>query len=427
MIILDKALEERERIGKPVQIAVIGAGYMARGILAHILDGPPGIRLAAVCSRRPDAAAKLLGSLAVEPVAADSAESLEQAVAAGKTALTQDPTVVCAADSIDVVIETTGEIEYGAKICLNAIERGKHLVLVNAELDCTVGPILASYARRAGTVLTNTDGDEPGVVLNLLRYVRGIGLHPLLAGNIKGFLDHSRTPETQRAFAETVGQRAHMVTSFADGTKLAMEATLVANATGFTVLRRGMTGFRVDHVGDVLGQVEDSQLVKMGGAVDFVLGAAPGTGAFVVGRTENPLKQEYLRYFKMGDGPLYVFYQPWHLPQADAPLTAARAALFLDAAVSPRGAPVCEVVAIAKRDLEAGEEVDSIGGFTVYGVIERADVAADENLLPIGVAVGCVLRRDVAANAALTYDDVELPEGRIVDRLRGEQRSQLVP
>ena len=159
-----------------------------------------------------------------------------------------------------------------------------------------------------------------------------------------------------------------------------MEATLVANATGFTVIRRGMTGFRVDHVADVLGQVEDSQLVEMGGAVDFALGAEPGTGAFVVSRTEHSVKREFLRYFKMGDGPLYVFYQPWHLPQADAPLTAARAALFLDAAVSPQGAPVCEVVAMAKRDLKAGEEVDSIGGFTVYGVIERADVAAHESL-----------------------------------------------
>ena len=427
MIILDNALEERERNGRPLQLAVIGAGYMARGILAHILDGPPGIRLAAVCSRRPEAAAELLSTVAVEPVSTDSAESLERAVAVGKIALTQDPSVVCAAASIDVVIETTGEIEYGARFCLNAIESRKHVVLVNAELDATVGPILASYARRGGTVLTNTDGDEPGVVLNLLRYVRSIGLHPLLAGNIKGFLDHSRTPETQREFAESVGQRPEMVTSFADGTKLAMEATLVANATGFTVLRRGMTGFRVDHVGDVLGQVEDSQLVRTEGAVDFVLGASPGSGAFVVGRTENPLKREYLRYFKMGDGPLYVFYQPWHLPQADAPLTAARAALFLDAAVSPRGAAVCEVVAIAKRDLQAGEEVDAIGGFTVYGVIERADIAANEDLLPIGVAIGCALRRDVAANTALTYSDVEIPPGRLVDRLRDEQRSQLAP
>jgi len=427
VIILDTALEERERSGRPLRFAIVGAGHLARGIIAHILEGPPGIRLAVVCSRRPDAATGLLQALDVEPVEARSASDIERAIAAGKTAVTADARAVCESSSIDVIIEATGDIEHGATVCLDAISAGKHVVLVNAELDSTIGPLLAFRARQAGTVLTNTDGDEPGVVLNLLRYVRSIGLRPLLAGNLKGLLDHSRTPETQRAFAEATGQRAHMVTSFADGTKLAMEATLVANATGFTVLQRGMTGFQVDHVRDVLDCVDAESLLANGGAVDFALGAAPGTGAFVVGYTDHPVKQEYLRSFKMGDGPLYVFYTPWHLPQADAPLTAARAALFNDAAVTPKNGPVCEVITIAKRDLETGDELDGIGGFTAYGVIERSDIAASETLLPIGVAEGCRVRRAVRAGAPISYGDVEIPPGRLVDRLRDEQRELFSP
>ncbi len=427
MIILDTALEERERAGQPLRLALVGAGHVARGIMPHILDGPPGIRLSVVCSRRPDAAAALLRGLDIEPVDARSVADIELAIAAGTTAVAVDARAVCESPSIDVVIEATGEIERGAQICLDAIASRKHVVLVNAELDSTVGPILAWQARQAGTVLTNTDGDEPGVILNLVRYVRSIGLRPLMVGNLKGLLDHSRTPETQRAFAEATGQRPHMVTSFADGTKLAMEATLVANATGFTILQRGMTGFRVDHVRDVLEHVDARDLLATGGVIDFVLGAEPGTGAFVVSHTDHPLKQEYLRSFKMGDGPLYVFYQPWHLPQADVALTAARAALFRDAAVSPLGGPVCEVIAIAKRDLQAGDELDGIGGFTAYGMIERSEIASSRGLLPIGVANGCGVQRDVLAGTAISYDDVDIPPGRFVDRLRDEQRALFSP
>ncbi len=427
MIILDTALEERERAGQPLRVALVGAGHVARGIMPHILEGPPGIRLSVVSSRRPDAAAALLHALDVDTVDVQSVSDIERAIAAGTTAVTANAQAVCESPSIDVVIEATGEVEHGAQVCLDAIASRKHVVLVNAELDSTLGPILASRAREAGTVLTNTDGDEPGVILNLVRYVRSIGLRPLLVGNLKGLLDHSRTPETQRTFAEATGQRPHMVTSYADGTKLAMEATLVANATGFTILQRGMTGFRVGHVRDVLEHVDAESLLAAGGVVDFVLGAEPGTGAFVVAHTDHPLKQEYLRSFKMGDGPLYVFYQPWHLPQADVALTVGRAALFHDAAVTPLGGPVCEVISIAKRDLEAGDELDGIGGFTAYGVIERSDTALNDGLLPIGVASGCVVKRDVPAGTAISYGDVDVPPGRLVDRLREEQQALFSP
>ena len=132
-----------------------------------------------------------------------------------------------------------------------------------------------------------------------------------------------------------------------------METTLVANATGFGVAQRGMRGHRCDHVKDVLSFYETEELLD-GGYVDYVLGAQPGTGAFVVGHSEHPVHREYLGHFKMGEGPFYVFYTPWHLPQAEACLTAARAAIFHDASVTPLAGPRDDVVTIAKRDLRAG-------------------------------------------------------------------------
>ena len=202
--------------------------------------------------------------------------------------------------------------------------------------------------------------------MNLSRYVRAIGLEPVLAGNLKGLLDPYRTPETQREFAAAVGQKERMVTSFADGTKLSLEATITANALGFGVARRGMTGHRCEHVNDAAGFFDPQELLR-GGIVDFVLGAQPGSGAFVVGYRDDPGRQRYLSYFKLGDGPLYTFYQPWHLPNFDVPLTVARAVLFHDAAVTPVGAPRCEVVTIAKRDLPEGAALDGMGGFDCYG------------------------------------------------------------
>jgi len=199
-----------------------------------------------------------------------------------------------------------------------------------------------------------------------------------------------------------------------------MEMAVVANATGFRVGRRGMYGPKCTHVTEALTLYPMDQLLN-GGLVDYVLGAEPGPGVFVLGYNEHPIKRQYAQYFKMGDGPLYVFYTPYHLPHLEVPLTAARAVLFQDAAIAPLAGPVCDVITLAKRDLKADELLDGIGGFTSYGVLENSDVVQAENLLPMGLAEGCRLKRDIARDQAITYADVELPEGRLCDRLRAEQ------
>jgi predicted homoserine dehydrogenase-like protein len=290
-------------------------------------------------------------------------------------------------------------------------------------LDATVGPLLASYARDAGVVYTQTDGDEPAVAMNLIRFVRSLGLRAVAAGNVKGFYDPYRNPETQAAFAAEVGQDAQMVASYADGTKLTLESTVTANATGFRVARRGMVGYRCEHVRD-LAALLDAEQVLSEPVIDFTVGAEPGSGAFVVVYEDDADAMRYLRYFKLGDGPLYVFYTPFHLPHLEVGLTAARCALASDPAVAPAAGPVCEAVTVAKQDLRAGDVLDGPGGFATYALAENADVSTSARLLPIGLSERRRLTRDVSRDESIGFADVEEREPTLADRLYDEQAAR---
>jgi predicted homoserine dehydrogenase-like protein len=423
MIILDTALRKREENDTPIQVALVGAGYQGRGLALQILTAMPGMRLAAVANRtlsRAETAYTQAGVDAEDVRRVKTVSDLETAVAQRRYAVTDDASLVCEAEGIDAVIEATGTFEFGAQVALAALEHGKHLILSNAELDATVGPILKVYADRAGVVLTDIDGDQPASMMNLYRFVDLIGYRPVLVGNIKGLLDHYRTPETQKEWAEMHNQAPYMVTSFADGTKISMENAVAANATGFPVGQRGMYGPECEHVTEALDLFPTEELLETG-LTDYILGAEPGPGVFVIGYNEHPEMQRRTAILKMGDGPFYVFYTPYHIPHLEGPLTVARAVLFEDAAVTPKGGPVCEVPALAKRDLRAGETLDGLGGFLTYGWIDNADACRRDNLLPLGLADGARLTRDVPKDQALTFDDVERPEGRLIDRLWMEQ------
>ena len=420
MILVDKALAERQQKGNPVRVAMVGAGYSGRNIAYQIIKSFPGLRLVAIANRTLAAAREAYSAAGVTEVhTVENQNALEQAIRDERFAVTDDAAVACEAEGIDAIIEATGTIEFGARVVMRAVEHGKHVILMNVELDATLGPILKAHADRAGVVYSNSDGDEPGVAMNMIRFVKSIGLKPMLAGNLKGLYDPYRTPETQRAFAESHNQKATTMASFADGTKLSMELTVLANATGFRVGKRGMYGPALNHVNESSKFFLDKLLD--GGMVDFLLGAEPSNGAFVLGYSEDPVKAAYLKYLKMGGGPLYTFYTPFHLPQLEIPLTVARAVLFRDATVAPLGGPVCDVIAVAKRDLKAGEILDGLGGFTCYALIENYDLARREKALPMGVSEGCGLRRNVSKDQLVTYEDVELPEDRLCDKLRQEQ------
>jgi predicted homoserine dehydrogenase-like protein len=431
VIIVDRALAEREAEGRPVRFGVIGAGFMGRGVVNQVVNSVPGMELPVVCNRNLDRAIRAYQDAGVPEeriVEAREPEDVDQAAADGRVVVTDDPSIVTRAETIDAICDVTGAVEYGAKVALQAIGHGKHVVLLNAEVDATVGPLLKARADEQGVIVSGADGDQPGVQMNLFRFVRSLGLTPLLCGNVKGLQDRFRNPTTQAGFAAQWGQDPHMVTSFADGTKISFEQAIVANATGMTVARRGMYGHEFDgHVDDATSLFDVDELTELGGIVDYVVGSRPGPGVFVYGTHPDPAQQHYLHLYKLGTGPLYSFYTPYHLCHFEVPLSIARVVLFRDPVIQPLDGPRVEVITRAKKPLEPGEAIDGLGGYATYGECETADVTRTERLLPIGVAEGCVVTRHVAVDEPLTYDDVELPTGRLIDELRAEQDALFAP
>jgi predicted homoserine dehydrogenase-like protein len=425
MVILDTALAKRQSENNPVKVALVGAGFMGRGIVLQIANSVPGMELVAIFNRTTEGAKRAYREAGIENFeVVNNQADLEHRIAKGKYSIVEDPFLLCKAGNIDVIIEVTGAVEFSSRLVFEAIQNKKHVVIMDAELDGTVGAILKVYADKAGVVITNADGDQPGVEMNLFRFVKSIGVKPVLCGNIKGLQDPYRNPTTQEGFAKKWGQNPAMVTSFADGTKVSFEQAIVANATGMTIGRRGMFGPTLPS-GTPLKEVMDKYplevLLSGPGIVDYVVGAEPGPGVFVLGTHDHPKQQHYLNLYKLGEGPLYLFYTPYHLCHFEVPLTAARAVLFNDAAITPLGAPLVEVVATAKINLKAGAKLDGIGCYMTYGQCETAEITAEQQLLPMGLAEGCVLTRDIQRDQVITYADVILPKDRFCDKLRLEQ------
>ncbi len=216
-----------------------------------------------------------------------------------------------------------------------------------------------------------------------------------------------------------------MVTSFADGTKISFEQAIVANATGMRVAKRGMygptvpTGTSDAGGGGLVPRTTSCWTGRESSTTSS--GAVPSPGVFVLATQDHPIQRHYLELYKLGPGPFYCFYTPYHLCHFEAPYSVARAVFFADAAIAPLGPPLVDVIATAKTDLSAGQAIDGLGGYMTYGQAENAETARAEGLLPIGLAEGATLRRAVPKDAVLTYEDVVVPAGRVCDRLRAEQ------
>ncbi len=421
MIIVDKALQERQKQGKLIKVGMVGAGTMGRGIVLQIMTAVPGMEVVVISNRTIDRARDAYNLAGIEELAVvDSVEKLDAAIESKKYAITDDAMLLCNAKGLDAVLEVTGSIDFGASVALETIKNRKHIIMMNAEVNGTIGPLLKKYADEAGVVLTDSDGDQPGVIMNLYRFVQGIGCKPVLAGNIKGLHDPYRNPTTQENFARTHGLSANMATSFVDGTKISFEMAIVANATGLTVAKRGMHGYDCKTLDEAKNLFTNDRVIEEGW-VDYIVGAQPSPGVFVLGYHDNPVQKIYLHLYKLGDGPLYTFYRPYHLCHFEVANTIARAVLFKDATITPIADPVVDVVTTAKRDLKAGEVLDGIGFYLTYGLCEKSDVVRQEKLLPMGLSEGCTLIRDIPKDQVLTFDDVQIPEGRLREKLWHEQ------
>ncbi len=423
MMMVDTALKARHAAGKPIRLGILGAGCVGRGLTNQLVNTTQGIKIAAIYNRTIERAHDAFRYAGVEQTTEVSSQSaLDAAIEAGKFVVTGDPMLLARSPHVDVIIDVTGAVELGAHVVLEAFKHGKDVILMNAELDATIGPILQVYADKAGVILSACDGDEPAVQINLHRWVAGMGLTPRVMGNVKGLQDAYRNPTTQKGYADTWGQTPQMCTSFADGSKVSFEQAIVANATGFGVLQRGMTR-GLEYRGDVmkLGQLYDLDVLRQrGGIVDYIVGT-PYTKIYCLAEHPDPKQQHYLRLYKMGDGPLYSFFTPLHLVHFEVHNTIGRVVLFRDGVAKPLGGPVVEVCAVAKRDLKKGEVLDNYGMYMTYGEGVNADEMSRMRYLPEGLVEGCTLKADIPKDGVLTYDHVELPVGRLADQLRAEQ------
>jgi predicted homoserine dehydrogenase-like protein len=426
MIIVDSALKAREAAGRPIQVGMVGAGFMGQGLTNQITNSVPGMRMAAIYNRKPKRAEGVYRYSGLEDVARVETQSdLDAAILAGRPAVADDPMLICRSPHIDVIVDVTGSVEFGARVFMEAFDYGKHVVMMNAEVDATIGPILQTYAKRAGVTLSACDGDEPGLQMNLVRWVAGLGLIPRVVCNVKGLQDPYRNPTTQQEWAERWQQNPAMVTSFADGSKISFEQTIVANATGFKVRQRGMTrGLVYDgSIMDVARLYDLDELRELGGVVDYTVGPS-GVKAFVLAEHTDPKQRHYLNLYKMGEGPLYPFWVPYHLVHFETPFSIARVVDLGDNLAPPLGGPEVEVCAVAKRDLHTGEVLDGYGMYLTYGEATNVEEMSSGRYLPEGLVEGCRLLRSIPQDQVITYDDVVLPEGRLADRLRADQYRQ---
>ena len=415
-------LVERERSGRPIAVGLVGAGQMGMGLVSQVacMRGMRIMAIADLMIDRAHQAFRAAGIAEQEIVVADDPGMADAAFAMGRRVVTRSADLLPQLPGLEAIIEATGIPDLGARIAFNAILGRKHVVLLNVETDVTVGPLLKRMADLAGVVYTGAAGDEPAATLELYQFAQALGLEIICAGKGKNNpLDRAATPDMLAAEARLKGAAPKMLCSFVDGTKTMVEMAALANATGLLPSRRGLHGptTTVDQLARVFSLRDQGGILDRPGVVDYAIGnVAPGV--FLVFTSTLHVVVDELRYLKMGDGPNWALYRPYHLTSLETPLSVARAVLDGEATIAPSCGLVAEVITVAKRRLRAGETIDGIGGFTVYGLVEHASIAHEEQLLPLGLAQGATLRRDLPPDTPLTYGDVSLDERQTVVQLR---------
>ncbi len=420
---LHRRLRELAGEGGQIRVGLVGAGQMGEG-LAVVLEQMPGIEPSVVVDaarERAMGAFESAGVPASEVVETDDPDRAVSAISDGHRVATRNLTIAWC-EPIDMSVEATGVPEVGAQVAQGAIEAGKHVLQMNVETDATVGYILRHMAKEAGVVYTLSGGDEPGAIMELYDFVAALGLEVVSAGKGKNNrLDRTATPETVAEVARRRRMNPKMLASFVDGTKTMVEMTSLANGIGFVPDLRGMHGPRVtvDTIASTYIPASEGGVLSGPGKVDYGRGIAPGV--FVVFTTSHPKLIRDLGYLSMGPGPYYALYRPYHLANIETPISIARAVLTGDTTLATDHPPTAETVAFAKRNLATGEVIDDLGGYRVYGMIENAERAAKEGLLPVGLAPGAVVTSPVRSGQPITFGDVQLNEASPIVSLRRRQ------
>ncbi|MEM7503649.1 MAG: NAD(P)-dependent oxidoreductase [Pseudomonadota bacterium] len=361
---------------RPIQIGVIGTGFVARHFVLELLRRSEW-QLGRVLTRRP----------------LDSVEGFPE------DALTDSPEELI--ESADIVFECTGDVTYATRQIGAAMAAGRPVVTLNPEFHVTTGSALVAQG-----YLTEAEGDQPGVIASLYGEAVALGFEPVVLGNIKGFLNLTPTLSDMKYWAERQGISLQMVTSFTDGTKLQVEQCLVGNFFGANIAREGLLGPENDDIqatGDLLGEAAGSagELIT-----DYVLSRKLPHGVFVVAR-HQAAQQDALRYLKLGDGPYYTLLRPNIFVHLEVFKTLERVARGDTALLHNSARPRLSVAAVAKCGLKPGDTITrGCGSFELRGMCVR--IADRPDHLPIGLADNIRLIRTVEPGQPLTFDDVEI-------------------
>mgnify|MGYP000306632035 CR=1 FL=1 len=411
---INERLRELHAKGTPVSVGLVGAGQMGQEILCTV-QAMRGITIPVVVDvtfERVQLACQLARVDPDRVICTNDPDAARRAIEAGRLVAATDWRLVTALPGVQAVVDATGLPELGVAIALESIHAKKHIVMMNVECDITVGALLKRRADEAGVIYTLAAGDEPAAILELYRFATALGFEIVAAGKGKNNpLDITATPDAVAARAKAREMSARVLCEFVDGSKTAVEMCSVANATGLVPDVRGMHGATATR--DTLHQIfcpkADGGVLNRKGVVDYAIGVHPGV--FVVFTTDQPRLRHGLIQRDMGRGPNYLLFRPYHLCSIEVPLTAAQAVIYGESSGHPLPRPVAECIAVAKRPLKAGEKLDAIGEYCYRGSIDTVEAARAEHLLPLGLACGCVLRRDVPPGQAIRYDDLaEVPD-----------------
>ncbi len=437
---LHRLLKQREADNKPLRVALIGAGKFGTMFLSQA-PRTPGMRLIAVADLDPARARGALTRVGW-PATALNAGSTSDALKNGKVFFTDDPMAVIANSDVEIVIDATGHAASGIEHVLACCEYGKHIIMVNVEADALAGPLLARRAREAGIVYSLAYGDQPALICEMVDWARASGFEVVAAGKGTKYLPefHTSTPDTVWPYygftAEMVAAgdfNAQMFNSFLDGTKSAIEMASVSNATGLTPAPTGLhfPPCGVDDLARVLRPREDGGTLHHRGQVEVVSSLERDGrpvfrdlrwGVYVTLAADSDyVRRCFQEYGLVTDpsGNFTAMYKPYHLIGLELGISVASVGIRREPTGSPAGWHG-DVVATAKRDMEAGQILDGEGGYTVFGRLMPARDSVAEGYLPLGLAHGVRLKNAVRQTQALRWRDVEYDDRSTAVQFRRE-------
>jgi len=404
------SLKERlSSLDKDIRVAVIGIGSMGKGLVYQV-NSTPGMRPVAIADTHIKRAIDCAKWLQLDYDIVDTLSDLNYAIQKGKVAVTDNAELLSCSNLIHVLIESSNAVLQGAIHAMKAISNHQHVVMMNTEADLMYGKLLTRAAEDEGVVYTCSDGDKPAAIKKLVDEIKLYGFDLVMAGNVKNFQDRYTSPDKIAFEADMRGLDHTMCSYFADGTKLNVEMAVLANAINGRPSQPGMIGHHASSLYDIFKLYDfDKVWDGQNPLVDYLLGAEPKGGLFVIGHTKDKFQQSTLGWFPpdIGPGPYYLFYKPYYLGHMEAMQCVAEAYLDNTSRLQPAFGMKTNVFTYAKSDLKQGDVLDGRGGKQAYGLIENLEDSIDNPGLPILISNKLKLKRDIRKDERISLNDVE--------------------